>query len=227
MPPRAESESNTRKTASARRPPRGREGRSVLGAAPKHWCAGALPRTPPTVLRKGRVPRIHYFSTLPYLYTPVTYFIAARARLSTGNFNVATRSVGVWTAVKKRTQVTKERFAANAGCALGRSAPRAKGSTGARSRRAATPGCQATLVALRSLWGGLAVVPRSSLGGRRPWWRSAAPGDAIFVRRLFRALPPLGFGLDLLPEVRLGPIFERFLETKVSIRLEIFLIISW
>ena len=110
---RVQSESNTRKTASARRPPRGREGRSVLGAAPKHWCAGALPRTPPTVLRKGRVPRIHYFSTLPYLYTPVTYFIAARARLSTGNFNVATRSVGVWTAVKKRTQVTKERFAAN------------------------------------------------------------------------------------------------------------------
>ena len=97
-----------------------------------------------------------------------------------------------------------------AGCALGRSAPRAKGSTGARSRRAATPGCQATLVALRSLWGGLAMVPRSSLGGRRPWWRSAAPGDAIFVRRLFRALPPLGFGLDLLPEVRLGRILKDF-----------------
>merc|ERR1712194_643929 len=60
--------------------------------------------------------------------------------------------------------------------------------------------------------GGLAMVPRSSLGGRRPWWRSAAPGEAIFVGRLFRALPPLGFGLDLLPEVRLGPNFERFLE---------------
>ena len=97
-----------------------------------------------------------------------------------------------------------------AGCALGRSAPRAKGSTGARSRRAATPGCQATLVALRSLWGGLAMVPRSSLGGRRPWWRSAAPGDAIFVQRLFRGLPPLGFGLDLLPEVRLGRILKDF-----------------
>ena len=97
-----------------------------------------------------------------------------------------------------------------AGCALGRSAPRAKGSTGARSRRAATPGCQATLVALRSLWGGRAMVPRSSLGGRRPWWRSAAPGEAIFVPRLFRALPPLGFGLDLLPEVRLGRILKDF-----------------
>ena len=97
-----------------------------------------------------------------------------------------------------------------AGCALGRSAPREKGSTGPRSRGASTSGCQATLVALRSLWGGLGMVPRSSLGGRRPWWRSAAPGEAIFVSGLFRALPPLGFGLDLLPEVRLGRILKDF-----------------
>ena len=49
-----------------------------------------------------------------------------------------------------------------------------------------------------------------------PWWeaalvgRSAAPEEAIFVHRLFRGLPPLGFGLDLLPEVRLGRILKDF-----------------
>ena len=47
-------------------------------------------------------------------------------------------------------------------------------------------------MALRSLWGGLGTVPGPSLGGRRPRWRSAAPGEAIFARTttLFRAYPP-------------------------------------
>ena len=61
--------------------------------------------------------------------------------------------------------------------------------------------CPRPLLALRSLWGGLGTVPGPSLGGRRPRWRSAAPGEAIFARPTFPRLPPLGcksqkFGLE-------------------------------
>ena len=52
--------------------------------------------------------------------------------------------------------------------------------------------CPRPLLALRSLWGGLGTVPGPSLGGRRPRWRSAAPGEAIFARPTFTRLPPLG-----------------------------------
>ena len=62
-------------------------------------------------------------------------------------------------------------------------------------------GCPRPLLALRSLWGGLGTVPGPSLGGRRPQWRSAAPGEAVFARTTFPRLPPLGcksqkFGLE-------------------------------
>ena len=61
--------------------------------------------------------------------------------------------------------------------------------------------CPRPLLALRSLWGGLGTVPGPSLGGRRPQWRSAAPGEAVFARTTFPRLPPLGcksqkFGLE-------------------------------
>ena len=61
--------------------------------------------------------------------------------------------------------------------------------------------CPRPLLALRSLWGGLGTVPGPSLGGRRPRWRSAAPGEAIFARPTLPRLPPLGcksqkFGLE-------------------------------
>jgi hypothetical protein len=68
------------------------------------------------------------------------------------------------------------------------------------------------LVALRSLWGGMGTVPGSFLGGRRPHWRSAAPGEAIFARATFPRLYPLGyksqkFGLEGWG-VKIGNIYE-------------------
>jgi hypothetical protein len=57
------------------------------------------------------------------------------------------------------------------------------------------------LLALRSLWGGLETVPGPSLGGRRPRWRPAAPGEAIFAPPTLPRLPPPGLQV---PEVRLG-----------------------
>ena len=98
---------------------------------------------------------------------------------------------------------------ARAGCALARSAPRAKGSTGAMSRGAATHGCPVTLVASGRSgagWGwsqGLPLV-KGGLGGalRRQRRRFS-------FRDFSAACPPPG---PQVPEVRLGPNFARFLE---------------
>ena len=68
------------------------------------------------------------------------------------------------------------------------------------------------------------MVLRSSLGGRRPWWRSAAPGEAIFVGRLLRGFPPLGrksqkFGLG-----RISKDLERKLSISDNILYFLFLV---
>ena len=41
-------------------------------------------------------------------------------------------------------------------------------------------------------WAGDCPRVFPALGGRRPRWRSAAPGEAIFARPTFTRLPPLG-----------------------------------
>ena len=84
---------------------------------------------------------------------------------------------------------------------LGLGCPARKRVVWASGRKRRRVGLPRPLVALRSLWGGLGTVTGPSLGGRRPRWRSAAPGEAIFARPTLPCLPPLGcksqkFGLE-------------------------------